>query len=212
VSAYSRLQRDEEIPEPAELVRWAHWARLDARLAEILTKFLRRNFRRIHPTGLWEENRFSPRPQALAVLASFALVGIPRRGEEFRALDGWVRAVTWRTPKASPQMFFVRDGNPKPERDALEIEESLALYRKWGFFGRENLAGSKAVTTHTMLAPEERKKILAKLMRARKRFTVSDYRAACEFRVHSRTAERDLSACPRLRKSGGTRGTMYIVK
>jgi hypothetical protein len=178
-------------------------------LAEILVAFFRKRFREIHPTLRWEENRKSPCPQALALLVTFA--ALKQEGAKpDQALASWVKTVYWRLPKAPAQMFFI--GSLRPESDQKEAAVSLRLYRKWGFFGKENLLGEKRRKELTLLGVKERRLLLQNLIRRRKRFTVSDYMEACDRKVHRRTAERDLRSCAGLLKNGATKSALYRAR
>jgi hypothetical protein len=211
---YSRLQWD-EIGEPSaeELVLWAQWGRLDARLAEILIRYLLRSFRKVPALPLWEKNRDSPLPASLAVLVDFArseASGV-LPAEERAAFQAWAKAVLWKTPKAPFQFYFVREGKPRPERDLREIGVTLRNFSRWGFFGSTAPVSEKTrgSTTATMLAPSQRCEILRTLARSRKSFTVADFILACGGRLHRRAAERDLRAFPGIVRSGSTRAARY---
>lgn len=197
---------------PENLVQWAHWARLDARLAETLVRFIAEFFRRINPFTLREINRKSPQPQALATLIDFALYRLRRNKvsadlEDFRA---WSRFITKDIPPASPQMFFIREGAPRPESDRRKIERSLKPYRRWGYFGDESLAGTTPHSGNsTLLGKTERQIILDRLLSSHDSISVEDYIRACNGRIHRRTAQRDLRESVRLKGKGFTRNKRY---
>lgn len=200
------------------LVRWAHWARLDARLAELLVRFLTESFREINPFSLWEKNRISPEPQALAALIEFAVhrARRTRAPDAAKDLRAWGRLVTKNTPAVSPRMFFIREGSPNPERDRRQIEASLRPYLRWGYFGDESLAGDAGSplkkSDTTMMGKAERGKILNRLLATEDSIRVEDYIRACQGRVHRRTAQRDLSECKKARGRGFTRGKRFKLK
>lgn len=208
--AFERLQWNGE-PNPSEIVRWAHWARLDARLAELLISHLAKHFRRLNPFALSEENHLSPQPQALAVLLEFAKIeaAASLSGPNQKSFRRWCRVITQDLEVASPQSFFVDDGRPNPARARGESETSLKPYRRWGFFGREDLLAKKAGCQAAALAKPERARVLEALRSSRPSFTVNDYIEACQGRVHRRTAERDLHACRDIKHKGFTRRRRY---
>lgn len=211
-SAYSRLLwRDDEEPTAEELVLWSQWARIDPRLAEILVACLLRRFRALSALSLWEENRKSAMPAALAALVDFARLDAKRvlPPPERIAFAAWAKTVLWRVPSAPPQLFFLRQGKPRPERDIKEIGQSLRVFRRWGFFGSAAPLDEKHDRRATMLDPCQRRQLLRKLARGGETFTVADYMSACGGRVHRRTAERDLKEWPALRRIGATKAARY---
>jgi hypothetical protein len=142
----------------------------------------------------------------------FSRSGLSPKAADFRSFAAWARAVTWNLPKGPAQMFFIREGTPNPSRDRPEIERSLKSYLRWGYFGTDNLNGSKPGRKLTLLGTRERARILSELARKQARITVDDYISACDRKVHRRTAERDLRSSPRLGKRGHTRNAFYLVK
>lgn len=213
--AYSRLQiRGERPPSVEELVGWAQWARLDPRLGEILVRYFVTHFREIHPTLLWEKNRDAKEPQALAALVDFsrteAKSALGRRDRA--AFEAWAQATIWKLEPGPPQMFFVREGTPRPQRDEAESRRSLKAFRRWGYLGSSEPLSPKSLGGSTLLGPKERMVILSELIKSQPRFTVEDYIRACGGRVHRRAAERDLQSHPRLQRRGSTRAAMYAKK
>ncbi len=173
--------------------------------------YLARNFRQVNPFLLWEANLQLPQPQALAVLVEFtrASTGAEMPETQAAAFENWANAVTWKLPKAPLQIFFLRDGAPKPARDEKEIGRSLRPFLRWGFFGSESPLSGKKKTMRTTLPRLTRRLILKDLCKNTKLLTVSDYVAACRGQVHRRTAERDLKEWNKLAPVGKTRGRSY---
>ena len=213
-NAYEGLQWKATTPEPQTLVLWAHWARLDPRLAEIFVHFLGKHFRRIHPTLLWEKNQRSPQPQALAVLVDFARINTKSEStpEDVRAFEQWAASVNRKVQRGAPQFFFLREGMPKPERDRPHIERSLRPFLRWGFFGSESPIGSKKQIQATVLSRGARLSILKELSKNRISFSVRDYVDACGGQIHLRTAERDLRQQGNLESRGSTRARRYRAR
>jgi hypothetical protein len=216
-NAYEYLQFKDKSVTTDDLVKWSHWARLDARLAELIVRFIAKRFEAIAPLKLWRVNRASPQPQALAVLIEFAeLLLRKHKSNIFTEFLIWKKAVLSHLSKASFQMFFVPAGLPDPERLAREIDQQIKPYEKWGFFARDWIALDKPksnisclVDNRTILSAPARRSALAKLLEQKEEITVADYIAACESRVHRRMAERDLQSSSLVRARGQTRARVY---
>lgn len=214
--AYEEIQWAREPVDAERIVQWAHWSRLDARLAELLVRYLLARHGDLNPFVLWQANRRSPQPQALAVLVEFAriLARETRSPEEETEFRVWSRIILKDLAPAEPQMFFLREGKPLPDRDFAVIETSLLPYRRWGFFGNEAIGAGKRVHSQrlTLMGKAERKRILDKLLQEKPRIRVDEYIQACGGRVHRRTAERDLAQDARLERMGITRASMYLKR
>lgn len=203
--------RDPRPPNAPDLCRWARWTRIDARLAEVFVRFLAGSFRSINPFELRDANQSLPQPQVLATLAEFAHHRLARKGsaDQARDLRAWIHVLTKDLEPASPQMFFVSQGAPRPERDLRKAESSLKPYRRWGYLGNESLSDGKAETARTLLGKSERFAALERLLETHATFSISDYIRACGGRVHRRTAQRDLLSHPALRGRGYTRAKLF---
>jgi len=208
--AYEQLEWNPQAISAEQLVKWALWSRIDARLAELVVRHLSKYFWDYNPLLLGEENQRS-QPQALAVLVEFTKRLIPTTSRNRFQL--WQKALTQKIAPASPQMFFLRQGMPRPEKDFQQIETTLRPYRRWGYFGNETIGGHKSPAAKiTLLGKAERARTLRKLLREKKFISVRDYITACNGQVHPRTAERDLAENKNLLKKGATRGRTYRRK
>ena len=210
--AYSRLQwPDAAAPTIEEIVLWSLWARVDPRLAELLIGYFVRNFRSLSPLDLRETNLRSPLPASLAVLIEFASAeakgGLSK--EESEAFRAWAKSLLWKIPPAPPQIFFIRNGKPSPERDLREVYGTLRTFRRWGFFGSSAPLPGKGSQGCTLLPKARRREILKNLLRLHGSLRVEDYIQACGGAVHRGTAERDLATTPDLAPIGRTRARRY---
>ena len=215
--AYDALQFETQSLTAGHVTLWAGWARLDARLAEILVRALSRRFRELNPLELWETNRVSASPQALLTLVEFARRRLIADGGiesvSLPSFEVWSGRLSFGVEPAAPQMFFVRDGQLRPEQDLEVAVASLTPYAQWGFFGNADLAFSKRATSRsssTMMSKSARAEVLQRLINSGRSFSVNDYLAACHGAVHRRTAERDVKEHPLLRPRGRTRARRYI--
>jgi len=212
IRVYDRLQMKASKVSVDELVLWARWSRLDARLAEILVHYISKRFDSLNPVDLWEANSHLGMPQALAVLAEFAESSI--REDRVAAFRVWKRALTDALEPAPFQAFFVPQAPPTPRKIRLEIGTNLRAFAKWGFFSSEWIARVKSAESsrETILSKPARRDILDRLMLTRSQLTVDDFIEACSHRVHRRTAERDLSEANGLVPVGSTRARTYRVR
>lgn len=218
VKAYEFLQslgvRNKSTASPREIVRWTQWCRLDARLAELLVRYIANSFSKIDPFQLWRANETSAVPQALAVLAEFVRLELRAQNKGLREFDGWCSAAIYDLSSAPPQMFFLRDGLIRPDLDYREIQRSLKIYLKWGFFGSDEIVTRKDDSLSgktTFLKKPQRAAILNILLSKNKTISVEDYIQASGGKIHRRTAERDLAAEKNLKQSGFTRGRRYSL-
>lgn len=217
VRAYEQLHPSRRsIPDLKHLIIWAHWSRLDARLAEILVRYFIKKFKSLNPFILWKVNFESPQPQALFVLIEFAKILAKQECDRptHAELKLWSEMILSRGVPAPAQMFFIEDGWPKPNRALNESANSITPYLKWGFFGSERIAAPKNDRSRnlTLLNRSQRIRILDELIGSNKNLTVDEYFRACGGRVHRRTAERDLQSDKRLLPVGSTRAMSYRVR
>lgn len=208
--AYDVLQLNRRPVTPDEWIRWSQWARLDARLGEILVAAIVRTFRDINPFQLWRANRGAAQPQVLLVILEFASLRARAvlSAAERLEFQAWLRIFPMEIEKGQWQLFMIPPGHPAPRRALESFTHSLAPYLKWGFFGREDLAHARAKDL-TLMGKAQRLAILQQILASKKSVSVSDYIAACGGRIHRRTAERDLAELPRLKTKGHTRARRY---
>jgi hypothetical protein len=91
-----------------------------------------------------------------------------------------------------------------------DVEESLAEYRRWGYFGREEpFAKELGTQARGTLAPAERLNVLRRLAGRGAAFTIAEYLTALRSRASRRQAARDLANAPFLARTGATRAARY---
>lgn len=204
-------------PSIQQIVSWASWSRIDARLGEILVAWLTLHFRRFNLLELADRNRAAPCPQALNVIFEFVSERIAtERPSDLASINSVLAAIASGVKPAPLQMFFLSDGKPEPARDLDLIKINLQAYQKWGFVGEEGLVSLKVRSQNrsrafTTLSRASRLQRLELLIRGHETLSVADYLEACQFAVHPRTAERDLLAHPRLKPKGATRARRFTV-
>lgn len=207
LKAYDLFQNHSNEVSERDFIKWIEVCRLDARLCEILIRFLRTNYHCLNPFKIYQLLKKVSAPQALGVLIEFSK--LDSLDKDF---DCWSECVLWDLEVNTYQMFFVQSSFPKPQRDMKVIEKSLRPYLRWGFFGDEILAPLKKEkrTLNSSLIPKEKRlKILDRLFIERDKVTVNTYIEACENMIPRRTAERDLKSLPGLKSQGRTRNKFY---
>ena len=193
-------------PSPEELVVLAAQAsRHDPRLLWATVELLVRRFAEFDALRIRRAAQQARWPAAVGVAFEFA-----RRVVQSREFDDYTRFVTAPLPPAPGERFFLGAhafGGAHARRDA---EESLAEYKRWGYFGREEpIAKELGSAARGSLGPAERRNVLRRLAERRGEVTLSEYCAALRGRVSRRQASRDLAGAPFLAKAGRTRGTRY---
>jgi hypothetical protein len=196
-------------PTPEELVVLASQAaRHDARLLWTLVQFVALHSDRLDPRKLRVALRASAWPAALGVVFEFA-----RRARPSQELGDTARFVLSRTAPATGEQFFFSSGAFGGEQVRRNAEESLAEYKRWGFFGREEpIPKELGVTARGTIDLPERMNVLRRLARRSGTLTVADYLDALGGRVSSRQATRDLASAPFLVRRGSRRGTRYALR
>lgn len=93
------------------------------------------------------------------------------------------------------------------------MEESLAEYRRWGYFAREEpFAKELGTVARGTLGPAERRNLLRRLAERKRTITLADYLAALRGRSSPRQASRDLARAPFLVREGRTRAARYRLR
>jgi len=211
--AYEALQWSKAPLAVKDLSVYAQWVRLDSRLGELLINHVLLSFNALNPFLLWRANCGCPFPQVLPVVLEFAIIQARMilGKEEQKAFQAWCKVVTRGVTPAPTQMFFI-DGRLNPTRSLLEAENSLKPFLRWGFFSSESLLPAKVsekIALPTLMPKANRLEILRRLLTTRTSITVADYMRACSGQIHRRTAERDLSQYPQLKRQGFTRNRSY---
>ena len=213
--AYEILQSKDAQVNCSELVRIAPWARVDARLGEILVRYLSTYFRNIDAFALRDANRSQFQPQVIIVLIEFSRLFLQSTEDpRHRDFDLWAQIIAEDIEPAPYQMFFVGSHLLNSEHLVKHAQRSLKIYLRWGFLGDQALISNKYLKPRalTLVNSASRKATLEALLDGRAgEITVSEYIDAFDGQVHLRTAERDLQVCPRLKKIGHTRGRRYQI-
>jgi hypothetical protein len=193
-------------PSPEELaVLTAQAARQEPRLLWVLVELLARGYERFDALKLRRALARARWPAALGVAFEFA-----RRAARSPELDDVAAFVTARTTPASGERFFLGTRAFAGELARRDVEESLAEYRRWGYFSREEpLAKELGTVARGTLGPRERMNVLRRLVERQGEVTLGDYLAALRGRASRRQASRDLATAPFLARTGATRGTRY---
>ena len=183
----------------------AQAARYDARLLWVAVELLARNYAEFDPLKVRRAAQHAQWPAAVGVAFEFA-----RKVAQSREFDDYAGFVTSPLSAAAGERFFLGAhafGGSHARRDA---EESLAEYKRWGFFGREEpFAKELGTTARGTLERAERLNILRRLAVRRGHVTFSEYFAALRGRASARQASLDLAGAAFLVKEGRTRGASY---
>ncbi len=193
-------------PSPEEIVvLTAQASRHEPRLLWVLVDLLARGYDRFDPLKLRRALERARWPAALGVAFEFA-----RRVARSRELDDVAAFVTARVAPAPGERFFLGTRAFAGELARRDVEESLAEYRKWGYFSREEpIAKELGAAAHGTLGPRERLNLLRRLAERQGSLTLRDYLAALRGRASRRQASRDLSSAAFLVQTGATRGARY---
>jgi len=193
-------------PPPEELmVLAAQAARQEPRLLWVLVDLLARGYDRFDPLKLRRALARARWPATLGVAFEFA-----RRAARSAELDDAAAFVMARTPPAAGERFFLGTRAFAGELARRDVEESLAEYRRWGYFSREEpLAKELGVAARGTLGPRERMNLLRRLVERQPEVTLADYLAALRGLASRRQASRDLARAPFLARTGATRGARY---
>ncbi len=171
----------------------------------VLVELLARGYDRLDPLKLRRALSRARWPAALGVAFEFA-----RRAARSPELDDVAAFVMARTAPAPGERFFLGTRAFAGELARRDVEESLAEYRRWGYFSREEpLAKELGAQARGTLGPRERLNLLRRLVERRGEVALGDYLAALRGRASRRQASRDLARAPFLVRRGATRGSRY---
>lgn len=196
-------------PGPEELLVMASQsARRDPRLLWALVELLARHCDRFDPLKLRRALAAAPAPAAFGVAFEFA-----RKVSDDRDLNDVADFVMKRIPPARGEQFLVGLRSFGGELMRRDVEESLAEYKRWGFFGREEpIAKELGSDARGSLGPAERMNVLRRLAARDRTVTLSAYLDALKGRASRRQASRDLAEAPFLARVGRTRGARYKLR
>jgi len=206
---YDQAQGDWESLSEKNLASFLLYVRKDARLGEILVAKLAQHFEKFNPWTLNQLILDERDPQVLPVLCSFVELALKRSPKRIKSFKIWKKAVEINIPKATPQMFFLLSGYPRPDKLRAEFQRSHRVFENWGFHS-DQLLVPKSIGDTSLLSKEKRLKIIDDLLTTHETINVRQYLQSLGGLVHVRTAERDLAAHPRLKKKGYTRSRVYL--
>jgi len=187
------------------LVLAAQGARYDARLLWVAVELIARRYADFDPLKLRRAAQAARWPAAIGVALEFA-----RKVVQSDELDDYARFVTAPLRPAHGERFFLEAHAFAGTHARRDAEESLAEYKKWGYFGREEpFAKELGTTARGSLDPPERQNILRRIARRRGSVTFAEYFEALEGRASARQASRDLAEADFLEKQGRTRDARY---
>jgi hypothetical protein len=190
------------------LVLASQAARYDPRLLWILVQLIAEKRAAFDPQRVRAALRESAWPASLGVAFEFARRALPSPD-----LDDFADFVMLRVPPASGEQFFLSTHAFGGLLARREAEETLAEYKRWGYFGREEpFRKEMTVTARGTLDRPERMNLLRRLAERHGSLTLRDYLEALDGRASSRQASRDLALAPFLTRRGATRGARYHLK
>lgn len=191
---------------------YARWARFDPRLAELWVLAVKTNWRELAPVVFREENLKLPIPATVGLLLEH--VSVLLSDETERVLFGlWKKVIQFEVPLATHENFFIGVREFASSGMVQDAEQSLKVYLKWGFLGRDMLVNKfserQAAQPKTYLDASRRALILNRLLKTRRPFRIEDYIQACGGAVSRRVAQKDLENHPRVSARGHTRARVY---
>ncbi len=191
-----------------DLALYSQWARFDARLAEILVKYIYENWTQINSVTLNIEIRKQPWPAAIAVLLEFVTHKVVQNKSLWNC---WKKTAVNQIQKAEFEQFFIGWTKIAGQTMLENAQTPMREYLKWGYLSREILFNKAQNKTHTFTAAV-RKNILIEMLKLHKKITVNDYLSKLNFAITKRTAERDLAQLKGIKKIGVTKGAFYIYR
>jgi hypothetical protein len=193
-------------PPPEEVVVLAaQAARHEPRLLWVVVELLIRRYDLLDPLKLRRAAAKARWPATVAVALEFA-----RKAAPSPELNDVADFVSKRLLPAAGEQFFLETHAFGGAQMRREAEESLAEYKRWGYFSREApLAKELGQVARGTLGPSERMNLLRRLVEQRKEISLADYIAALDGRGSHRQASRDLARAHFLSRRGTTRGARY---
>ncbi len=209
---YDFLQFTKTHASESELALWSQWTRFDPRLAEIFITYILKNWTRINPVQLNLQIKTQAWPSVFGVLMEQALMTISNADKTL--FRHWKRCVMTSISPAPWELYFIGTRAFAGSEMRKDVEYSLNLYKRWGYFGRDYfLNHSKKLTSNsTHMDQKTRLKILKNLTLKKERITIHDYLIALNGGSTQRQAQRDLQKCQFLKKTGQTRARFYRLK
>ena len=210
-NVFSRSSSGKTIHVPVEriLAIAAEQSRFDFRLLYVLVEFFGRRLETIHPFVLRKHICAMPTPAVWGVLLEFA--GKLWKGEDFRSF----RDIVLRTIRpAKPQMYWLSQRRPRPEKMAKTIQATPEEFSTWGFYCDEAplLKELYPIGRAKTFSSAKRRAMLKTLLTSQKSVSVSEYLAALDDSITRQQAHRDLTLFPNIQKLSDRRGRRYYLE
>ena len=196
-------------------ITYSQWTRFDPRLGEVWLTSFYKNWQKINPVFLQQQNLEADNPAVLGVLLDQCEAFLIEKSlcSLFRT---W-KKVAVNGVKPAPGEIFLIGLHPFASESLLnEMVYASEIYRRWGFGGKDmfinKFAEKQKTIQKSILGSATRREILGQLIKSQERITVSDYLLACEWRVSRRVAQKDLSESPKIIPRGKSRGRFYIKR
>lgn len=211
-AAYATLESKSPAISVQQVALYSQWARLDARLAEVLTGYLLREGADFPLVTLLRELSAQPWPRAILVPLRFVELSESDRMRRI-AIRAMIESIEEAFPEKSNDLFFI----PLQRMNRVILNDAIGLrsspYVRSGFIGSASLlAKGRQPEGATTLGAPIRKRILEiflSRLSLGESFSVEDYLAECNGQVTRRQAQRDLEHSKRLKAKGHTRGRRY---
>ena len=193
-------------PSPEEVVvLGAEAARHEPRLLWVVVELSIQRYDHFDPLKLRRAAAKARWPATMGVALEFA-----RKAAPSAELNDVADFVCKRLLPAAGEQFFLETHAFGGAQMRREAEESLAEYKRWGYFSREApLSKELGPVARGTLGPAERLNLLRRLVEQRKEISLADYIEALDGRGSHRQASRDLARAHFLTRRGTTRGARY---
>ncbi len=211
--AYRELEGRELLPE-ARVALLAQWARLDPRLAELLTGYLLRRWTDLRVLRLLQALAKQPWPRAILVPLRFVELTVDGAMAQ-AALRGVIDAIDSAFSFKTNEMYFI----PLQRMNRVILAETLSFqtapYLRSGYTGSASLLAKgsfplrASATILDAIARDRILKEMAGLLTKGKWISVDDYIERCRGLISRRQAQRDLASSPYFTASGFTRNQRY---
>lgn len=193
----------------------SQWARLDPRLAELLTGYLQRHWAQLNVMALVKALEQQPWPRAILVPLRFVELSVVDKFER-AVLRGYIDSIERAFSEKSNDLFFI----PLQRMNRVVLAEAIDFqgmpYVRSGFVGSVSLlAKGRLPDGTTALDVRARERVIvemAALLKKEETISVDDYMRRCRGLISRRQAQRDLARSPLLVASGYTRNQRYRAR
>lgn len=204
---YQRLLWALDSVSEKDLPHFSLFARLDARLLELLIKILAENFQRFNPIAVRNGNNESANPALLCAIIENCTPLIKKTQQKL--WPHWKKCIQSEVEPAPFQSFLVSQDLIRPLEQQNEIRNNLETFKRWGFYNSEPPYSLKQNTTRTILRKKDRLRSLERYLQKNKTITVNEYLKVLSGLIARRQAQRDLKAFSGLKGKGFTHRRKY---